>query len=395
MSDREFWLDLEPADALFFRDHGSRRAGVDNWSSSVPPSPLTLFGAIGSWLLEGFGVDFAKFKAGEAHELLGAFNAKLHELRWSIAGPFWGEKGTVYFPAPASAYFCEPNEYAWLVPSKERGLFSNLLDELRPLVCANGKAISGKDFSPAQGWVSRSHLEAFLRNGMPEHFSHKKEEAFSCAETRYGIGVQEDSFAAQDGMFVVTPRMRVKQKWDKTTSTLRQHVFSVQVRFAAEDARAQLEKIVSKNSGAFFGGERGRVKISIRKNEPIIAKPVPAVLAEKGRFLLCLCTPALFAEGWKPAHWPDCFSGAKLIAVAVHKPCRISGWAQGQGPRALFHAALGGSVYYFEATGWDAVRFADLIEQHHFSTSISEYYPCAGFGITCIGTWNEGGSHAA
>ena len=62
MSDTKFWLDLEPTDALFFRDHSERRAGVDNWSSSVPPSPLTLFGAIGSWLIEGLEVNFADFK---------------------------------------------------------------------------------------------------------------------------------------------------------------------------------------------------------------------------------------------------------------------------------------------------------------------------------------------
>lgn len=381
-----FWLDLEPADTLFFRDHGARRPGVDNWAGSVPPSPLTLFGAIGSWLIHGLDVDFKEFKAGKIDNLLGKFNAELRELDWSIAGPFWGEQGTVYFPAPASAYFCEPNKYAWLIPAEERGLVSSLLAELRPLVFADGQSVSGKDFKPAQGWISRSRLGDFLQNGRPESFRHHEEDKFSCAETRFGIGVDKDSFAAEDGMLFVTPRMRVRQG----------KVFSVQVRFAAEDARSRLEEVMRKTSGiAFFGGERGRVKISLRKNEPLIAAPNPAELAQQGRFLLYLCTPALFTEGWKPARWPDCFSGAELIGAAVHKPCRISGWAQGQGPRRLYHAAPGGSVYFFETAGWDENRFAELLEHHHFSTSISDFYPCAGFGITCIGTWNKGGSHAA
>ncbi|WP_420209072.1 type III-B CRISPR module-associated Cmr3 family protein [Candidatus Electronema sp. JC] len=381
-----FWLDLEPADTLFFRDHGARRPGVDNWAGSVPPSPLTLFGAIGSWLIHGLDVDFKEFKAGKIDNLLGKFNAELRELDWSIAGPFWGEQGTVYFPAPASAYFCEPNKYAWLIPAEERGLFSSLPAELRPLVFADGKSMSGKEFKPAQGWVSRLHLEGFLQNGRPENFRHHEEDKFSCAETRFGIGVDKDSFAAEDGMLFVTPRMRVRQG----------KVFSVQVRFKTEDARAKIEQVLQKNNGiAFFGGERGRVKISLRKNEPLIAAPDPAELAQQGRFLLYLCTPALFTEGWKPAHWPDCFNGAELIGAAVHKPCRISGWAQGQGPRRLYHAAPGGSVYFFETAGWDESRFVELLEHHHFSTSISDFYPCAGFGITCIGTWNKGGSHAA
>lgn len=382
-----FWLDLEPADTLFFRDHGSRRPGVDNWAGSVPPSPLTLFGAIGSWLMEGLGVDFAAFKkAEEPHDLLGTFNAELRELPWSIAGPFWGEQGTVYFPAPASAYFCEPNKYAWLIPAEERGLFSGLPDGLRPLVFADGQSISGKDLKPAQGWISRSRLGDFLQSGMPENFNHQEEAKFFGTEKRYGIGVDKDSFAAEDGMLFVTPRMRVRQG----------KVFSVQIRFKAEDARAKIEQVLQKNNGvAFFGGERGRVKISFRKNETLIAAPDPAELAQQGRFLLYLCTPALFTEGWKPAHWPDCFNGAELIGAAVHKPCRISGWAQGQGPRRLYHAAPGGSVYFFETKGWNENRFADLLKQYHFSQSISDYYPCAGFGITCIGTWNKGGSHAA
>jgi CRISPR-associated protein Cmr3 len=388
MSDTKFWLDLEPVDALFFRDHSERRAGVDNWSSSVPPSPLTLFGAIASWLIEGFEVNFADFKAGkQQHELLGGFCPELCNLLWSIAGPFWGEKGSVYFPAPASAYFHKEREkYAWLIPSQETGsMFSSLPEELRPLVFADGRTDLGKDFSPAQGWIARPDLENFLQGENLENFSHKKEEAFSCEEVRCGIGINPETFSTKDGMFFITPKMRVKQG----------KVFSVQVRFASEDARARLENIISKNSGAFFGGERGRVKISLRKNEPVIAKPDPTALAEKGRFLLYLCTPSIFTEGWKPAHWPDCFSGAKLVGVALHKPTRISGWMQGQGPRRLFHATPGGSVYYFETEGWDKDRFIALIDQYHFNKSISDYYPCAGFGIACIGTWNKGGSHAA
>lgn len=385
-----FWLDLEPADALFFRDHSSRRAGVDNWSSSVPPSPLTLFGAIGAWLMEGLGVDFAAFKAGEQHELLGGFSSGLSYepdgLRWSIAGPFWGEPGHVCFPAPASAYFYEKAEkYAWLIPSSRNDrLFSSLPEPLRPLIFANGKTALGKDFSPAQGWIEHAVLERFLQNRMPSGFSHKQEEAFSCAEKRYGIGVSPATFAAEDGMLFVTPRMQVKQG----------KVFSVQVRFD-QPARAKIEEIISRNSSAFFGGERGRVKISLRRQEPVIAAPAPAVLVEQGRFLLYLCTPSLFQCGWKPERWPDCFRGAELIGTALHKPCRISGWAQGQGPRRMFHAAPGGSVYFFEAAGWDKERFEALIKEYHFHKSISEHYPCAGFGITCIGTWNEGGGHAA
>ncbi len=266
------------------------------------------------------------------------------------------------------------------------------------MVFANGEEISGKDFSPAQGWIEDAALEKFIQNGTHENFSYEKEEKFSCSELRSGIGVDEDSFAAKDGMFFITPRMRVKREWDKQIRTLRQYVFSVQLRFAAEDARAQLEKIIRKNIGAFFGGERGRVKISLRKNAPLIQAPSPAVLTEKGRFFVYLCTPSIFEEGWRPKQWPACFCGAKLIGVALRKPCRVSGWshetAKGK-PRRLFHAAPGGSVYYFETKDWDESKFAALLEQYHFSKSISDYYPCAGFGITCIGTWNEGGSHAA
>ena len=280
-------------------------------------------------------------------------------------------------------------------------IFSNLPEEpeeLRPLVFADGKTDLGKEFKPAQGWISRSHLQNFLHSEISGNFRHEKEEKFSCAEVRYGIGVDENTFAAEEGKFFITPRMRVKQEWDKQIRTLRQHVFSVQVRFAAEDARTELEKIISKNIGAFFGGERGRVKISLRKNNPAPDKPNSAILAENGRFFLYLCTPSLFEEGWRPKQWPACFNEAKLVGVALHKPCRVSGWShetkEGK-PRSLFHAVPGGTVYYFETAGWDESRFTALLNEYHFSTSISDYYPCAGFGITCIGTWKKGDNHAA
>jgi CRISPR-associated protein Cmr3 len=388
------WIDLEPVDTLFFRDHRQRRAGLDNWTSSIPPSPLTLFGAIGTWLLQGSGVEIEEFRTGTSQKIqsiLGKFSADLNNLEWSIAGPFRSTPGAIYFPVPASLYFRQPNEYSFLVPSQKTAdgnRCTNLPVGLQPLDFARKHVHTGDDFVPSQGWLPQYELEKILSGNIPDFYVHLPDEDFSCIEERYGIGIAPDTFAAEEGMFFNTRRIRFKRHWDKK---LHENMLSVQVRFSEQSVaygggQSFLDDILSRKGGlTFCGGERGRVNIRIRGGKPHINHPDSDSMANAGRFLLYLCTPSLFREGWKPAKWPSCFEGTTLVSVALDKSCWVSGWSNGKGPRPLLRAVPGGTIYYFETSRWDKKRYKELIDKYHFNQSISDLYSCAGYGITCIG----------
>lgn len=389
------WIDLEPVDALFFRDHRPRRAGLDNWTSSIPPSPLTIFGAIGTWLLEGSGIKIEDFRAGNSKKIqsiLGEFSPDLNNLEWSIAGPFRGTPGAVYLPLPASLYFREPNEYSFLVPSPQKSEddpCTNLPTGLRPLVFSDGRVNCGKDFVPAQGWIPQYELAEILQGNI-SIYSHLPDEDFSCIEDRYGIAIEPETSAVEEGMFFNTHRVRFKRHWRRG---LHESVLSVQVRFSKQSVdsgggSAFFNNILMEKGGlAFCGGERGRVNIRIRTSNPHVNHPAVQNMYDKKRFFLYLCTPALFEDGWKPAKWPACFDDATLVSIALRKSSWVSGWDSGKGPRPLLRAVPEGTVYYFETSGWEKENFDELIDKYHFNQSISDFYSCAGYGITCIGTF--------
>lgn len=401
MSEETFWVDLEPVDALFFRDHRPMRAGVDNRTVSVPPSSLTLFGSLGTWLIEGMDTTVAEYAEGKSPNAekitsrLGPFDPELKKVEWRIAGPFYGdsEGGYVYFPAPACLYYDSKSldEYhRKLVPSEQAPSGrTNIQDGLRPLVFEGG-AQQAEDFDPVEGWVSNDDLGTLLCGSVSEDMEYRSEEKFTCTEERYGIRLSPDTFSTEEGLFYSTRRLRFKRSWDGRN--LHETRFSVQVRCTPESVengggQSLFEKILHEKGGiGFFGGERGRVNLSIRQRSPSIKAPEAKVLAKAKRFFLYLATPALFEEGWRPGQWPAPIEEAQLVSVALRKPGWISGWTKGA-PRPLRRAVRAGTVYYFEAPNWDEGRFQTLIERVHFNQSISDYYPCAGFGITCIGVW--------
>jgi len=55
-------IEIEPLDTVFFRDNRPFDAGIDTVAETILPSPLTLFGVIGSYYLNVKEISLQNFK---------------------------------------------------------------------------------------------------------------------------------------------------------------------------------------------------------------------------------------------------------------------------------------------------------------------------------------------
>lgn len=372
-------LFLEPLDVVLFRDGRPFSAGEDHRARSLfPPTPYTIQGALRWLYLALSGVDPVAYARGatEAQGLIARIGAPRRGYgRLRLRGPFVarcpsedGEPEPL-FATPADLVRMGKGEnapMALLHPLEGTPFTVDLLPGtgLRPL-WAEGPAPPG----PIGGWLTPEGLRAVLEGGTPPPGTLVREAELLEREPRLGIRLEPERRRPGEGLLYQVEFLRLKPGVG----------FLVEV--------DGVEPPDPPQGTVRLGGE-GR-PASYRVLEGGLS--LPAVGGVEKRFRVVLLTPALFEEGWRPAHggWPALFGGApgRLAGVALGRPQALGGayldarTAQDfQRPAHRFVPA--GSVYFFEAE-----RPVALTQAFTRPTPGEAFPGQIGFGVAVVGRW--------
>ena len=365
---------LEPIDTLFFRDSRPFEAGTDAFAESTQmPSPLAVYGAIGSYLLRRKGADINAFLDGGNDSELGQYDSTLKDTPLKITGIFLSWDGITYLPAPANLICVNDSEYNLAMPRDGADFKSDY--DLRPLEIPKGKC------KPVDGFLTLDDVNICRKGESVDSLKTLKPSEYSPGELRFGHRLDRAASVVEEGFLYAAMHLRFKDGiGDKNYTKLRLLVSVSGVNgLDSEDV-------------VLLGGEGRKARLTPAddgldfKDDEVLSK-----IKQSGRFFVYLLTPAVFGEGWCPSKWPGEFGDASPVAAAVRKPLYLSGWqrkgsAHGS-PRPLRKAVPPGSVYFFETDNRDGGKFDRLYSEYNFNRSLSDEYPSAGFGISLIGAW--------
>lgn len=376
-------LHIRPHDTLFFRDSRPLVAGHGAGSESTLPSPMTIYGSIGNYLLDRLGITLSDFIARSIScEALGSYSTDLaNSGGFRIKGPFLALDGKPYIPSPANllvsgadgmiAHFLRPDidrnvTFKWDTGDKYLSLIS------MPLV---GPEDSIKPFT---GFITHEAIKQYLAGpaGIYRLKYARMESDFLMREPKTGQSINDETGTVNEGMLYSAAHLRLIDRAS----------FAVEVcGVGKSDFSSPTHRI---------GGDGRPVTIEAADSTESLFPPDAGVLAaikSDKRFFVCLATPAVLDKGWT-RDWTTVFHGATLVGAAVGKPDHISGWmrsgkgAEG-GPRPMKRLAPAGSVYFFKADGLNEETIERFYEQYHFNESLSCEYTDAGFGVALMGAW--------
>ena len=367
---------LEPLDTLFFRDSRPFEAGVDSFAETTLPSPLTIYGAIGSYILKQNGTNIKKFLNHEIEdETLGEYDEELRNTNVKIKGIFFKKGDSIYLPVPANYFRVNRYEYKLAYPSCKKDFLWDIEEDLRPVRLPEGKC------EEVSGYISIEEKKKILINEATILNEPKKEFELYVDEWRFGHRMDREVSTVEEGFLYATRHIRFDEYLDSKVYVKTQFLILID----------GIDSLVNKEDVLFLGGEGKRVKVKLEKFDKNkwfdknLKDKILQQIKENKRFFLYLLTPAIFENGFYRN-----FDNLKLISAAVKKPIYISGWKRAditQGnPREIKKAVPAGSVYFFEIQN-DNINIEGLYNSYQLNKSISEKYPSAGFGITLIGIW--------
>ncbi|MEW6088968.1 MAG: type III-B CRISPR module-associated protein Cmr3 [bacterium] len=373
---------IEPRDTVFFRDNRPFDAGVDTIAESIIPSPLTLFGVIGNYYLDINGISLKDFK-DNGNTKLGNYDPELKNTRLKIKGPFFEYDEKVYLSTPANIWASGAESYV-LKPRDRNNLEWDITQpDLQSLEIPRfGYGIQPETLG---GFLSLEGIRQYLSMDEIDIYNNgKKEEDLFIKENRYGHQLNDFSQTVEEGQLYSARHIRFKDSLSNKKINKTKFMLVVDG-LEGSDFTEKVTRV---------GGEGKLTGIyTEEKNEKLIPdnNRVLEKIKKGKKFLLYFITPAIFKEGWD-RNWPVEFKDTKMVGACVNKPVFISGWQKsGKGmkgnPRSLFKTVPAGSVYFFKADTWDDNSFQALYEKYNFRESLSDFYPCAGFGTALIGAW--------
>jgi len=303
-----------------------------------------------------------------------------------IKGPFFKYDEEFYFPPPANLWVSGNNTQSHFIKpqNKKDFLWDINLPDLMPL-----EIPKIENTEPLTHYISMEGINHFLTmeidNEVLEEFI-RNEDDFFTKEDRYGHTLDASSNTVAESLLYSAKHLRFKDKLQHK-DILKAKLMVIVDGVTKSDIPDGITAI---------GGE-GRMASIVTEEKPDKDKFVAEnnyvldKIKQNKRFLLYFLTPTVFQKGWH-RDWPAEFTGSIMVGACVNKPAFISGWQKsGKGsagnPRTLLKTVPAGSVYFFKAKGWDETRFEDLYSKYHCAESLSDFYPCAGFGTALIGTW--------
>lgn len=389
---------LEPLDTWFFRDARAFGAGESTFAISDIPTGLTLYGALGSQVLARYQVslhDFAKNTGRvpeQVKEKLGDYDPQLASPKYRLQRPFWTftspfGQPELYFSPPANLF--GPDEprgnirVSLALPEplgNRKWDLNHAFKNLQPL------RLPDPDLQPLIAYLNQNSVRQYLAGNLRilGNGNYRKEEELFGRENRSGNRIEPEAWTVAEQYLFFTQHLRLKD--ELTGNFYRTAGLAV--------VAPNLEPDDLRSETLFLGGEKRRARISCQalagKLVPEDSGVLEAISNEK-RFLLYLATPAIFHKGWYREPWPF-GDGVRLVAAAVNKPGRLSGWERGGRhaggkPRPFYRLVPSGSVYFFEAKDWSFEQFQEMYQRFHCGESLSEVYPAAGLGIALVGIW--------
>ena len=382
---------LEPLDTLFFRDSRPFDAGEDTFAESTLPSPLAIYGAIGSYILKSQGRSFEDFYNSGEDTLLGKYDPSLNNLtdtklrikRVSLSK--MSKRNTLFFSTPANLFSYGKNRVKSLKPeydqSQRQTVLSDLPQNIIPLSLPPRS--NTVDWQQASGYLGLHTFKRFLSDDLSLTETLYPADEFLVPELRYGIKMAEGSRAADEGYLYGAGCLRFKQDEKSGKSVIAVQLDDINGMAAIPEGICSL------------GGEGGKARISMGTEIDLSNDAVLAEIKNRKRFFIYLITPAIFKDGWRITENAE-LAGADLVGAAVNKPEYISGWVRepsttagrrqvaGGSPREMRKAVPAGSVYFFKAlASWDFKKAYTWA----FENSISDEYRAAGFGAMAMGVW--------
>jgi len=395
------WFFIEADDVLMFRDGRPFTAGESHVIQSLfPPSPLTLQGALRSYILNqaGYALNDKTVKH-EAHSVVG-YGDDLRQF--AMRGPFLARhqrntqgdltgKIEQMLPMPADLAVTKQtihnqSHVVQVDPSRPEGLTN------WPLTTEGWPLISDDVLDDWEGepWLTSVAFAQYLRGELPPleevHYTHDLIDS----EPRFGIGMNPVRRAVEEGMLY-----RADFKRPKPDVGLLVWV----EKSAVAESKKQADLLPKDQFTLAIGGERHTVRVKWisdqEKDNNILSDSAFKPLQLKGmtNLKLTFLTPTYFAAGSHPASWTNFFSsGAEVTCVSAALPRykTLSGWslaAAYPGARPSIRLVPAGSVFYFQT---------NKLPDHKYATSLMDSIPTGfppltqlGYGRYALSLWSS------
>ncbi|MEH6577389.1 MAG: type III-B CRISPR module-associated Cmr3 family protein [Amphritea sp.] len=387
------------ADSWFFREARAHDAiGVGQLDSVFPPPVSTLAGALRTTLGDQLGVDWQAFRHGEAspehHELLGNGN-DLGAL--SIQGPFLSESAAgqppqLLYPAPAALMKStrvqgddsEIELHRLRIGTPVRSDLGRVaLPELSPQTPAGSKPLE-------QCWITEQGLKDWLSGKTPDTSELRMMQDLIKAESRLGIGRNNQRATVKEGQLYQTRHIRIRQPGLG---------ISLQLTGVPTALTGQLD---STQLGVRLGGEGREASLSLSTTDQSW-QPPSAKACDAAGLLLTLITPAHLTDdmtqtplpGFIPirdsqghiCHWEGELRGIglRLISAVMPRMLRMGGWDQQKhAPKPLRSLVTPGTVFYCQLL--DTVQPINAAVKALNGIQIGEQQ-AFGFGLLAAGYW--------
>lgn len=345
---------IKPLDVLMLRGNKSFGDSGEHGTSSMPPSPSVLSGALRSFWLAEHGIDTLKFKTMPVTDLkepltsqlgtpthLGSFrladcglvrkNEKLYERLYPLPSDLVLQKLT------------KDNDSLTLYALQAQILSNDLMG------CHHGqlavlKAPAGK---PESGyWLNEAGFKAYL-NGEKPNLSHLvKTSNLWKSDWRLGIALDSQSRTASEGQIYTTEAI-----------ALQKDVFLTVSMAGAND--------FPKTGTLRLGGDGRAAGFEVLPTLSLL----PSIKAKETRIKLLLTSPALFKNGSQLPNVKDgrvYFDGgsARVVSASIPRHHVISGWdlANWQ-PKPAERVVPTGAVYWLDDVQYSGTSLQTALQE--------------------------------
>ena len=335
---------FEALDSLFFRGAKPFNSGEGGFlDSQFPPTAQTMAGVIRAAIAETKGVDWARFRDGEQPDitaLIGADSEDTGKLRF--CGPYICKDGQRLYPVPLHLLYSSKEEkWGKLQPAKET-LQTDMGDKRLPEVV--GQAEGAKPLENA--WLDKVGFTKVLQGQMPSTYS--KEEDLFIAESRTGIGWDNEKRKVNEGMLYFTRHIRLKEGVS----------LAMDVQGGDDVKPASMLRL---------GGEGRMTNVNVSDG-----KHVGFNHSSGDTAVIVLLTHGDFGGKSEPE-----LKGVEFVSACVGKAVREGGWDyKKRKPKPLKSLVPAGSVYFVKG---DIAK----LETHIGNRT------AFGYGEIAVGTWED------